>query len=81
VYTPNTPKSAHDEALTSVSLTSQVLYNFQSVYITVYRHKQPFYIAFIKYFEVMKCASMGRKSSDIDTHVAIFLPIRAGVIS
>jgi hypothetical protein len=44
------------------------LYNFQSVYITVYRHKQLFYIAFIKCFEAMKCASVHRKSlsSDID---------------
>jgi hypothetical protein len=54
-----------------------VLYNFQSVYI-----KQPFYIAFVKYFVAVKFANMGRKSlpSDTDTIVANFGPIRAGVI-
>jgi hypothetical protein len=71
------------EAQSSVSLSSRVLYNFQSVYITVYRHKRPFYIAFMKYFEAMKCASARRKSlsSDIDTPVANVRPIRVRVIS
>jgi hypothetical protein len=49
-------------------------------YITVYRHKQSLHIAFIKYFEAMKCASARRISlcSDIDTHVR---PIILRVIS
>jgi hypothetical protein len=41
--------------------------HFQSVYITIYRHKRPFYIAFIKYFETKKCASAHRKSLSSDT--------------
>jgi hypothetical protein len=58
-------------------MTSQVLDNFQSVYVTVYRHKQLFYI------EAMKCASTYRKSlsSDIDTCVTNFQPIRERVTS
>jgi hypothetical protein len=69
--------------MSSVSLTSRVLYNFQIVYITVYRHKQPFYIGFIKYFEAMKCADARRKylSSDIDSRVAAVRPIKVRVIS
>jgi hypothetical protein len=36
--------------------------------------EQPFYIAFIKYFETMKCVSTSRKSLsfDIDTDVTKF---------
>jgi hypothetical protein len=56
-----------------------MLYNFQSVYITVYRHKQPFYIDFIKHFGAMKCASAHIKSLSSD--VANFRPIRAHVIT
>jgi hypothetical protein len=50
-------------------------------YIYIYIYNWPFYIAFIKYFEAMKCVRKCRKSlsSDIDTHVANFRPIRASI--
>jgi hypothetical protein len=38
----------------------------ECLYHSIYRHDRKFYIAFIKYFEVMKCVSAHKKSLSSD---------------